>query len=212
MKNNSSTVSNSGINSVVARNNRGRLISYLSNEGVLRQEESALIEKLRETDYFYGPSSTKWHAAYPGGGFDHAMNVTETLVWLTKSLDLKWSRPISPYLIGILHDMTKTGGRYTMKQERDPLSGETKIWYEYNNACRKLSDIHGEDSLLKAMELISLTEEEQACIRWHMGAYETDNWAGYDAAIKQFPNVLFTHTADMYASKIMEKGVDGNHA
>lgn len=49
-----------------------------------------------------------------------------------------------------------------------------------------------------------LTEEEELCIRYHMGAYETDDWDGFDKAIRKFPNVLFTHTADMYASKCME--------
>lgn len=48
------------------------------------------------------------------------------------------------------------------------------------------------------------TDEEIACIRWHMGAYETDTkmWNYYGRAIETFPNVLYTHTADMIASKI----------
>ena len=51
---------------------------------------------------------------------------------------------------------------------------------------------------------ISLTGEEAACIVYHMGAYEKDMWDGYDAAIRQYPNVLYTHTADMLASKVDE--------
>jgi len=49
----------------------------------------------------------------------------------------------------------------------------------------------------------SLTEEEILCIRYHMGAYNCDDWEGYDKAIRKYPNVLFTHTADMYASKVL---------
>jgi hypothetical protein len=38
-----------------------------------------------------------------------------------------------------------------------------------------------------------------------MGAYETDPkmWNYYGAAIEKYHNVLFTHTADMIASKIL---------
>ena len=61
---------------------------------------------------------------------------------------------------------------------------------------------HGEKSLIMLMGHIDLTEEEKACIRYHMGAYKTEDWNGYDAAIKKYQSVLWTHTADMYASKV----------
>ena len=54
-------------------------------------------------------------------------------------------------------------------------------------------------------QFITLTEEEILCIRYHMGPYVTADWDEYDKAIKKYPNVLFTHTADMYASKVLEK-------
>ena len=46
--------------------------------------------------------------------------------------------------------------------------------------------------------------EEIICIRWHMGAFETDTkmWDYYGKAIEKYPNVLYTHTADMIASRI----------
>ena len=55
-------------------------------------------------------------------------------------------------------------------------------------------------------KIIDLTEEEVLCIRWHMGAYdEKENWNILGRAIEQFPNVLYTHTADMIAARI--KGI-----
>ena len=37
-----------------------------------------------------------------------------------------------------------------------------------------------------------LTEEEIACIRWHMGAFDdSKNWNKYNLAIQKYPNVLF---------------------
>lgn len=197
---------------LVAEERRENLIKYLEEHGVYGAGFKRLIEDLSKTDYFYGPSSTKWHAAYPGGGFDHAFNVTKTLVCMTRQMSLPWKRSVSPYIVGLLHDVTKIGA-YIMKQERNPLTNEIETWYEYNPEHNKLSEIHGEDSLLKVKEMIPLTEEEEACIRWHMGAYEgKESWPDFDAAIKEFPNVLFTHTADMYASKCMETQLEGKNA
>ena len=51
---------------------------------------------------------------------------------------------------------------------------------------------------------MNLTEEEILCIRWHMGAYDDkENWNTIGAAIEKYPNVLFTHTADMMAARIV---------
>ena len=41
-------------------------------------------------------------------------------------------------------------------------------------------------------------------IRWHMGAFDDrENWKYYSAAVKKYPNVLYTHVADMTASQII---------
>jgi hypothetical protein len=51
---------------------------------------------------------------------------------------------------------------------------------------------------------MKLTPEEVMCIRWHMGAFdEKENWQYYSRAVNKYPNVLWTHTADMIASQIM---------
>jgi hypothetical protein len=65
---------------------------------------------------------------------------------------------------------------------------------------------HGERSVILVQQYFDLTKEEIACIRWHMGAYETDTrlWQCYNLAIKLYPNVLWTHTADNYVSQVLE--------
>lgn len=194
------TQTSQGIQSI-AEDRKQVLVEYLNEMGVYGPAFAKIVEFLyTKTDYFYGPSSTKWHAAYPGGGFDHALGVTRCLVELTqKGVCKPWQREVSPFLVGLLHDVTKLGAYSMMTEELEPR-------YTYNTEHQVLSCVHGEDSLLKVMQHLSLTEEEQACIRWHMGAYEgKESWAGYDAAIRQFPNVLWTHTADMYASKVLEE-------
>lgn len=151
---------------------------------------------LKALGFFDAPASTKYHGAYEGGLFDHSLEVTKALVDLTDKLGLTWSRPESPYIVGMYHDLCKCDSYY-YDIESDS--------YEYNEY--QILDGHGSKSIIIAQKYISLTDEEIACIRWHMGAYETDTklWNYYGRAIEEYPNVLYTHTADMIASKI--KGI-----
>lgn len=144
--------------------------------------------------FFKAPASTKYHGAYEGGLFDHSLAVTESLVELTEKLGLKWSRPESPYIVGMYHDFCKCDN-YVMDVETN----------KYKHNPEIIIPGHGDKSVIMVSQFLLLTDEEIACIRWHMGAYETDTWEYYDRAIKTYPNVLYTHTADMIASKI--KGV-----
>lgn len=149
-----------------------------------------LNEWLRKNGFFTAPASTKYHGAYEGGLFDHSYTVANELVNLTVMLGLKWERTESPYIVGMFHDLCKVD-RYWHNGEG----------YEYLKDT--LLDGHGAKSVMMLASLMQLTEEEVMCIRYHMGAYEKDDWAGYDLAIKKYPNVLWTHTADMVASKIV---------
>ena len=153
-----------------------------------------VLDWLKNTDFFIAPASTRFHGAYEGGLFDHCMNVADRLCLWTRLGVTRWKRPESPVIVGLLHDVTKLGAYI-----HDPYGNS----WVHNPEWTCLRP-HGEDSVVKLANHIELTEEEQFCIRWHMGAYETDRWDDYDKAIRAYANVLWTHTADMYASKIME--------
>ena len=140
--------------------------------------------------FFSGPSSVKYHGAYPGGNFDHSYSVLEELLNLTNKLGLKWEKERSPYLVGMFHDLCKMP-KYKIK---DDMSGYEYTW-PYNKE-------HGLASVEMLNKFFNLTEEEKTCIEFHMGAYETSKWDNYDSAIRKYPNVLYVHTADMIASKI----------
>lgn len=150
-------------------------------------------DKLVDLGFFTQPASTKYHGAYEGGLFDHSFLMAKSLVELTEKLGLEWERYSSPYIVGMYHDLCKCDN-YVKDFETEN--------YIYN------PDIvipgHGDKSVILLSQYIKLTDEEIACIRWHMGAYETDTkmWNYYGKAIEKYPNVLFTHTADMIASKI----------
>ena len=154
------------------------------------------VEDLDDIGFFTAPASIKYHGSYEGGLFDHSLEVTKALVDLTDKLGLTWSRPESPYIVGMYHDLCKC----------DSYRYDTEInCYVYNKD--QILDGHGAKSVIVAQKFIRLTDEEIVCIRWHMGAYEKDPkmWEYYGRAIEKYPNVLYTHTADMIASRI--KGV-----
>ena len=144
------------------------------------------------TDYFTAPASTKYHGAWQSGLLVHSMLVAKDLLNISINMDLPWNRVHSPFIVGMLHDACKINrykkmpdGSYTYDDSLFPYPG------------------HGERSVAMLDRLgVQCTEEEKFCIRFHMGAYETNEWDYYDKAIKLYPTVLWTHTADMYASKV----------
>lgn len=155
-----------------------------------------LVPALADLGYFTQPASTRFHGAYEGGLFDHSLEVAKALMDLTDILNLKWDRQSSPLVIGLFHDLCKCDN-YVFDRESNK--------YIFNQDV--ILPGHGDKSVIMLQQLLPLTDEEIACIRWHMGAYETDikMWNYYGQAIEKYPNVLYTHMADMIASKI--KGV-----
>lgn len=156
-----------------------------------------IVEKLQSMNFFTAPASIHHHGQYEGALFDHSYEVMKALLDLTDKLGLIWERPESPYIVGMFHDLCKTDN-YIHREEH----GE-EAW-EYNNAT--LLPGHGEKSVILLQQIIStpLTEEELLCIRWHMGAFDNkENWNSYGRSVTEYPNVLFTHTADMIAARII---------
>lgn len=150
-----------------------------------------MVEQLMHKGFFTAPASTKYHGNYAGGLFDHSLEVAKQLVNLTDRMGLDWLCPRSPFVVGMFHDLCKCDA-----YQKD---GDDAWKYSAEDAFPG----HGEKSVLVLSQLMQLTEEEVFCIRYHMGAYEKEAWNYYDKAIRKYPNVLWTHTADMAASKII---------
>lgn len=149
-----------------------------------------VCKTMQECNFFNAPASTKYHGNYEGGLFDHSLEVVNQLVDLTEKLGLQWSRPESPYIVGMFHDICKMD-KYIRTDEG----------YEYNDEI--LLDGHGVKSVIMLQTMMELTDEEIMCIRYHMGAYETNDWKQFGLAIQKYPNVLYMHMADMIASKVV---------
>ena len=167
----------------------------LSREEFFQEEFAPILGKdvvkcLIEKGFCSSPASKIFHGSYDGGLFDHSICVTSELIRLTDMMGLAWSEDFSPVKVGMLHDLCKVGSYYK----------NSDGGYEYLKPS--ILPGHGMKSTILAQSIIPLTDEEIACIVHHMGAYETDCWDEYDAAIRKYPNVLLTHTADMIASKI----------
>lgn len=167
------------------------------------------IERLDKEGYFEAPAGKKHHGAFEGGLFEHSVLVTSELVELTNKLGLKWERHEGPLVVGMFHDLCKVKQYITTKVPADENEMElgsdqyTGVCYEWNK--KQNLPGHGEASIFRLMEYggPQLKNDEMYCIRYHMEAYQgQQEWNPLDMAIKQYPNILYTHLADMIASKL----------
>lgn len=160
------------------------------------EELQPVRDFLHHCSFLAAPASRAYHGAYDGGLFDHSYEVAKTLQELTDNNNLTWQKSRSPKLVGICHDLCKID-----QYIKDYDSGI----YTYNPYCFDWR--HGEKSVDIIRQVMpDLTEEEELCIKYHMGfTLPKEEWDNWRDAIKKYPNVLWTHQADMISSFI--KGI-----
>lgn len=163
-----------------------------------------IYEWLASTSFFDMPASHNQHGSFPTALAQHSILVAYNLLRFTVSNRLSWKNQESPLLVGLLHDACKIDG-YVINGNGEHCAAafDSGGWnISYNNS--QLFPGHGELSVLKLLSAgILLTDEEIACIRYHMGAFtDKSEWEYYKAAAKKFPNVLWTHQADIVTSYI----------
>lgn len=179
-------------------NNRiKRLYPEISNE---------FMKWLEENGYFTAPASHKFHGAYEGGLYDHSFTVAEILIDISKRNGLVWQNERSPAVIGLFHDICKVDiykhKQQTFRTDEGDFPMDIIDQWEYRNDT--LLKGHGDKSVMILASLIQLTEEEVMCIRYHMGAFtDKEEWNYYTRAVRKYPNVLWTHHADMAAAHIV---------
>lgn len=166
----------------------------------------SIVNWLFRIGYFIAPAGKTHHGACYGGLFDHSYQFAQELSNMTIKLGLKWQRPESPVVIGLLHDVCKVN-EYNMIVDESEEKGYRIEWNK-----KQILTGHGVASVMMIQQYAMksgdfiLTEEEMMCIRYHMGAYtDKSEWEFYGRAIEKYPNVLYAHTADMIASKIKGK-------
>ena len=138
--------------------------------------------------------------------FDHSLSVAKHLVGLTERLELKWKDCRSPYLVGIFHDLRKIDLYRHPVKDTIYISGEKQSIFDelsWEHNPNTLLKGHGDKSVMLLSQFYKLTEEEVLCIRYHMGAFtDKSEWNDYTRAVNLYPNVLWTHQADMLASHV----------
>lgn len=148
---------------------------------------------LRANGFFTAPASTKYHGNYEGGLFDHSLQTMNELVDLSLRNRLTWVRAESPYIVGMFQDLCKMDS-YKVDPEKP------EGWIHKDGLLIKG---HGDKSVMILSTLMQLTEEEVLCIRYHMGAFtDKEEWNYYTRAVHKYPNILWTHHADMLASHV----------
>lgn len=171
-----------------------------------------MMEYLMAYGFFTAPASTKYHGNYEGGLLEHSYMVTKYLLTLTQDNHLIWRKSRSPYIVGMFHDLCKIDQYRAVypkgSVDEDEVPTLCKGFYtkaapswEYNPDT--LLKGHGDKSVMLLSQFYTLTEEEIMCIRYHMGAFtDKSEWNDYTRAVHQYPNVLWTHQADMLASHV----------
>ena len=166
-----------------------------------------MMEYLMAYGFFTAPASTKYHGNYEGGLLNHSRMVTEYLLALTQANHLIWRKARSPFIVGMFHDLCKIDQyrhpiieELFIENEKAPVYDEMNWEYNPDTAVKG----HGDKSVILLSQHMTLTEEEMMCILYHMGAFtDREQWKDYTNAIHMFPNVLWTHHADMIASHIV---------
>lgn len=127
--------------------------------------------------------------------FDASEKTKYTSIYNVIAFAVLESGKIVPLIVGMFHDLCKVDDYVP-----------TETGWDYNR--NKVLNGHGDKSVIMVQHLLGpagLTEQEMLCIRWHMGAFdEKENWNCNGAAVAVEQNVLYTHTADMYASRVMD--------
>lgn len=188
--------------------------------GTNRPGMKDLIAYMELIGYFEAPSSGGNHLAKEGGLAEHSWNV---LALMDADAATKYSSEehfaLNPsiVIVSLLHDLGKCGDfgkpnyveNWIKSRKKDengeyPLVRSEKKPYETNKELLYVP--HEVRSVKIANKFIDLTEEEEFAILYHNGLYGDFK---YTIQGKETPLYLLLHSADMWASRVVEVE-DGN--
>lgn len=197
-------------------------------ENIKRDGADELLAWLEKSTFFSDPASTKHHLSEPGGLCQHSLNVYRRLKWLIEAAaeqDISYAG-ISDETIaicGLLHDLCKVGcyqkepknqktydpekvgkaQRYQIKHDDlGDFIWETVMAYKFDDP---MPLGHGGKSAYIVNSFMKLTREETFAITYHMGPWGNENQNDVSKAFDLYPLALFTHFADMAATKLDEQ-------
>lgn len=181
------------------------LLKTINREGA---DIEKLISQLNHSDFFYAPSSTKYHGAYPGGLCDHCLCVYHNLLSLVKNKHLEEVISEESIIISsLLHDMDKMN-KYTTYDKNVPPDDNNPQWhkeqfYKMREDKSLIYGNHEENSEYMVRQFIPLTREESVAILHHMGGMSFDSTQQNIGDIfNNYPLALLLWMADMLSTYI----------
>lgn len=174
-----------------------------------------VIEYLRNTDFYYAPSSTKFHSNYQGGLLDHSILVLSTAAGLRDAM-VKMKPELADRLTDesliiscLLHDLCKVGF-YVPKEKWKKDENDKWVSYRGYDVEDTFPIGHGEKSVILLQWLgVELTIDEMLAIRYHMGLWSTSVDCGdanraYFRAVNICPLLSVVQNADFMSSNMLE--------
>lgn len=181
------------------------LLKTIKREGA---DIDKLISQLNHSDFFYAPSSTKYHGAYPGGLCDHCLCVYHNLISLVKNKHLEETISEESIVItSLLHDMDKMN-KYTTYDKNVPPDDNNPQWhkeqfYKMRDDKSLIYGNHEENSEYMVRQFIPLTRDESVAILHHMGGMSFDSTQQNIGDIfNNYPLSLLLWLSDMLSTYI----------
>ena len=165
----------------------------------------ALLDYMEENGFFTSPCSTNKHLSEDEGLAKHSLNVVYSMMELNKAFksDLPYD---SIVLCGLLHDLGKMGDHGKANYVENVLkTGKVSDSKPYKTNPDLLYVAHEIRSIVIAERFIELTEEEEFAILYHNGLYSE---LKYSYSGKETPLSMVLHFADLWASRVTEKGAE----
>lgn len=185
----------------------------LQNTG--RKGVDKVLEYLRNSDFYYAPSSTKFHSNYQGGLLDHSILVLSTAIGLRDAM-VKLKPELANRLTDeslviscLLHDLCKVGF-YVPKEKWKKDENDKWVSYRGYDVEDTFPIGHGEKSVILLQWLgFELTMDEMLAIRYHMGLWSTSVDCGdanraYFRAVNMCPLLSIVQNADFMSSNMLE--------
>lgn len=174
-----------------------------------REGMEDLIDAMEDWGFFNAPCSGGYHLACEFGLLHHTRNVMMTAENIGYHLlgkeEYEKIRD-SVIISAALHDLGKAGQfgkpNYIPNVLKSGKASDTKPFKTNPDLLYVAHEIR---SVAMAQMYIDLTEEEQFAILYHNGMYGP---LKYDLQGKETPLYMIIHWADMWASRVMEKGAE----
>ncbi len=190
----------------LATDNFMDLMSIVENIKFQR-DPSKLLEFLAEGDFFIAPASANNHGNYEGGLYDHCKYVYKILLQLNEMLEDQKFEKETLFYLAFCHDLCKIGNYVIVKKWKKNDQGQWVSYSTYQEQ-EKFPCGHATKSIVLALPLVPLTQEEIVAIRYHMGSFmEVDYYSQriYDEARKFSKLTTMLQSADILSSDVFQK-------